>query len=176
MGEKSAKKCLKLLWETTEIPLDILIGGLSIPMVGASTIKLIMNHGADSLEKLGKLKAHHFEQVGGVGPIKAKSLEKGLIDNKDLILELLSLGIKIKAKSVGKLTGKSICITGSTNLKRSILEKMASDYGADVKSSVGSELSYLIIADPNSTSSKAIKARALGTKLISEDEFLDMVK
>jgi DNA ligase (NAD+) len=60
--------------------------------------------------------------------------------------------------------------------KRSVLEKMAADVGADVKSSVGKGLTYLIIADPNSTSSKAVAARKLGTKLISEEEFLDLVK
>ncbi len=32
------------------------------------------------------------------------------------------------------------------------------------------ELQYLVIADPDSTSSKAVKARKLGTKLITEEE------
>jgi DNA ligase (NAD+) len=53
---------------------------------------------------------------------------------------------------------------------------MAADAGANVKSSVGKGLTYLVIADPNSTSSKAQSARQLGTTLISEDEFLGMVK
>ena len=60
--------------------------------------------------------------------------------------------------------------------KRPVLEKMAADAGGDVKSSVGKGLTYLVIADPNSTSSKAAAARKLGTTLISEEEFLDMVK
>jgi len=56
------------------------------------------------------------------------------------------------------------------------LEKMAADAGAEVKNSVGKGLTYLVIADPNSTSSKAQAARKLGTELITEDQFLDMLK
>jgi len=91
-------------------------------------------------------------------------------------LTLLDNGVKIKAKIVGTLTGKSICFTGAMKNKRPVLEKMASEAGGDVKSSVGKGLTYLVIADPNSTSSKAVAARKLGTKLISEDDFLELVK
>jgi DNA ligase (NAD+) len=59
--------------------------------------------------------------------------------------------------------------------KRPVLEKMAADAGGDVKSSVGKGLTYLVIADPNSSSSKAVSARKFGTTLISEDDFLKMV-
>ena len=57
-----------------------------------------------------------------------------------------------------------------------ILEKMAAEAGADVKNSVGKGLTLLVIADPNSSSSKAQAARKMGTRLISEEEFLDLVK
>jgi DNA ligase (NAD+) len=59
--------------------------------------------------------------------------------------------------------------------KREELEQMVIDAGGTVKSSVGSGLTYLVIADPESTSTKAVKARKLGTKLISEAQFLKMV-
>ena len=60
--------------------------------------------------------------------------------------------------------------------KRPALEKMAADAGADIKGSVGKGLTFLVIADPNSSSSKATAARKLGTTLISEEAFLDLVK
>jgi DNA ligase (NAD+) len=176
MGEKSATKCHDILWENSEIPLEVFLGGLSIPMIGQSTIKLIINAGCDSLEKFGQLKAENFEQVPGLGPVKAQSLAHGLLVNRDLILRLLENGVKIKSKAVGVLTGKSICFTGTMRNKRPVLEKMAADAGGDVKSSVGKGLSYLVIADPNSTTSKAVAARKFGTQLISEEEFLEMVK
>lgn len=176
MGDKSAQKCYDILWKDKEVPLDIFLGALSIPMIGGSTIKAIMNDGCDTLEKFGQLSAAAFEQVPGVGPTKAKFLADGLKANQQLILELLKNGVKIKAKVMGALTGKSVCFTGAMKNKRPFLEKMAADAGGDVKGSVGKGLTYLVIADPNSSSSKAQAARKLGTKLISEDDFLDLVK
>ena len=55
-------------------------------------------------------------------------------------------------------------------------QKLATESGFEVKSGVSKGLTYLVIADPNSTSSKAKKARELGTKLLSEQEFLEMCK
>lgn len=176
LGEKTAKKVLEILWANKEVPLEVFLGALSIPMIGQSTIKAIMNAGCDSLTKFGQLGADQFEQVPGVGPTKAKFLADGLKHNQKLILALLTNGVEIKLRAVGTLTGKSVCFTGSMNTKRPVLEKMAADAGADVKGSVGKGLTYLVIADPNSTSSKAVAARKLGTKLISEEDFLDLVK
>ena len=174
MGKKSAEKCYKLLWAGGEVTLDVFLGALSIPMIGSSTIKLIMDVGCDTLEKFGQLNAANFEMVPGVGPTKAESLAEGLLQNKDLIVKLLNNGVKIKAPIVGELSGVSICFTGKSNLKRSDLQKLASEAGATVKSSVGKGLDMLVIADPNSTSSKAKAARKLGVNLISEEEFLKM--
>lgn len=176
MGEKSAKKCFDILWKDSEVTLDVFLGALSIPMIGSTTIKTIMNAGCDTLEKFGILKASNFEEVPGVGPTKAKSLADGLVANQALILRLLQNGLKIKEKIEGALTGKSVCFTGTMKNKRPVLEKMVAEAGGDVKSSVGKGLTYLVIADTSSTSSKAVNARKFGTTLISEEEFLDLVK
>ena len=174
MGEKSAKKCHEILWADTSIPLDTFIGGLSITMIGSSTIKTIMNAGCDTLEKFWEYK--NFEKIDGVGPIKAKFLADGLVANRKLIIDILSTGVTIKGKIEGVLTNKSVCFTGAAETKRSVLENMVKNAGGEVKSSVGKNLSYLVIADVNSTSSKAVAARKYGTKLISEAEFLELAK
>lgn len=176
MGKKSAQKCYDLLWANKDIPLEVFLGALSIPMIGQSSIKLIINEGFDTLENIFKLGSAQFELIPGLGPIKAKSLEEGLKANQTLISDILKAGVTIKQRTIGALTGQSVCFTGAMQNKRPVLEKMAVDAGADVKSSVGKGLSILVIADPNSSSSKAVAARKLGTKLISEEEFLEMVK
>ncbi len=176
MGKKSAKNCFESLWKNSEVSLDVFIGGLSIPMIGSTTIRQIMNAGCDTLEKFGQLGATEFEMVPGVGPSKATSLANGLVQNQKVILDLLDNGVKLKAKVIGKMSGSSVCFTGAMKNKRPVLEKMAADAGAEIKSSVGKGLTYLVIADPNSTSSKAVAARKMGTVLISEDEFLDKVQ
>lgn len=176
MGKKSAEKCYKLLWAGSEVTLDVFLGALSIPMIGSSTIRLIMDEGCDDIVKFGQLKAENFEMVPGVGPAKAESLAEGLLQNKDLIIRLLNNGVKIKEPATGELSGVSVCFTGSMKNKRSELQKMATDAGAKLKSSVGKGLDVLVIADPNSTSSKAKAARKFGVKLVSEDDFLTMVQ
>jgi DNA ligase (NAD+) len=176
MGQKSAQKCYDILWANNLITLDVFLGALSIPMIGGSTIRAIMDAGCDSLEKFGQLKAEHFEQVAGVGPTKAKSLADGLAANQALILDILDSGVKLKAKVFGKLTGSNISITGSTTVKRADLQKIIADNGGVFKSSVGKDCTHVIIADPNSTSSKAVSARKLGIKLISENDLFDMLK
>lgn len=175
MGNKSAKKCYDLLWANTEIPLEVFLGGLSIPLIGQSTIKLIMQEGCDTLEKFEQLDANAFSKVSGVGPIRAQSLQDGLKANQDLILSLLDNGIKIKKIIEGKLSGKSFAITGSLSMKRAEVEKLIVDNGGIIKNSVSKGLTYLIIADPQSTSSKAQAAKKLGIVLLGENDFLSLI-
>ena len=175
LGEKTAKKCLDILDANKKVPLEVFLGALSIPLIGQSSIKLIMKAGCDTLEKFGQLNAAAFEQVAGLGPIKAKSLDDGLKHNQKLIIDLLKNGVEVKEIVDGKLTGKSFAITGALSIKRAVVEKMIQDNGGEVKGSVGKGLSYLIIADPQSTSSKAQAARKFGTILINESQFLDLL-
>ena len=176
MGEKSAQKCYDILHASKELAVESLLGSLNIPMIGISMIKMVTSAGHDTLEKIQNLSKDQLENISGLGPNKADSLYEGLRKNKSLIEDLLTTGISVKAKTTGKLTGSSVCFTGSMVNKRPVLEQMASDAGGTVKGSVGKGLTYLVIADPNSTSSKAIAARKNGTKCISEEDFLAMVK
>lgn len=176
MGKRSAQKCYDLLWATTEFPLDILLGALSIPLIGGSSIRTIMAAGYKTLEDFHNLSVEQMEAINGIGPSRAQSLVKGLKQNKQLIEELLELGVKVKEQVQGSLTGKSICFTGKAENKRTDLEKWAMEAGAEVKNSVGKGLSMLVITDPeNSTTSKANNARKFGTLLIDENAFLQMV-
>jgi len=175
MAEKSAENVYNSIWKNTELPLDQLIGSLSIPMVATSTAKLVVDAGYDNFDKIYSLSHNDLENIKGMGEIKAKSFVDGIKKNKDLINKLLLNGIKIKEKIVGKLTGISVCFTGSMVNKRPILEQMVIDAGGTVKGSVGKGLNILVIADVNSASSKAVSARRLGTKLISENEFIEIL-
>lgn len=174
MGDKSAQKCYDILWDNKEVSLEVFLGALSIQMIGQSTIKAIMNAGCDTLEKFGQLDAAQFEQVPGVGPTKAKFLADGLEHNQQIILSLLANGVVIKDKIIGKLSGTKVAITGSTKTKRGDLEKFIADNGGEYKSTVGKSCTHLVIADVNSTSSKAVAARKLGIKLIDEESLLNL--
>jgi DNA ligase (NAD+) len=84
-------------------------------------------------------------------------------------------GVPLKERVRGNLTGKSFCFTGKTKTKRGTLEDMVRGAGGTVKGSAGKGLTYLVMADPSSGSTKAQAAKKNGTETISEEDFLKMV-
>lgn len=175
MGEKSAKNLIESIDKHRNISLENFIGGLGIDNVATSTAKLVIKAGYDTLDAMYNMSISDFEAIDGFGTIKAQAFYDGLRENKKRINDILDAGVKIKAQIKGKLSKKSFCFTGSMNNPRPTLHKMVEEAGGDIKKSVGKGLDFLVIADPNSTSSKAQAARKLGTKLISEEEFLSML-
>lgn len=83
---------------------------------------------------------------------------------------------KVEVKD-GKLSGKSFCFTGKAEAigSRSKCEELVIANGGTI-SSVKKGLTFLVQADPSSTSSKSVKAKSLGISIISPEEFLEMVK
>lgn len=175
LGEKTAKKCLDILWENDTVSLEVLLGGLSIPLIGQSTIRLIMKSGCDTLEKFQQSKAEDFAKVLGVGPARATSLAEGLQYNQELIAELLDNGVEIKQVQEGKLKGKSFAITGALSIKRAEVEKIIKDGGGECKSSISKGVNFLITENPKANTTKLIAAKKLGIVCISEKEFLELI-
>jgi DNA ligase (NAD+) len=172
--ETGGDKLLKILWAKNPIPLDGLVGALSVPGCGSSTFRLLMDAGFDTWSKLRALNASSMIKVQGLGPVKSRTLATWFTQHGHLVDDLLAKGVKIKEVVKGGLTGKSFCFTGSMTRKRGDLEALVTAAGGVVKGSVGKGLSYLVIADPNSASSKAVAARKNGTQCISEEEFVGM--
>jgi DNA ligase (NAD+) len=183
MGKKSATKCHQTLWEHNPISLDMFLGGLSIPLIGSSTIQMLIEGGLDTLEKIQAASCETLMAIKGLGPGKAASLFEGLKRNAKIINELLELGLKIKtndSKNVAldsnKLDGKTICITGSTTVKRDDLITIIKANGGQFKDSVSKPCTHLIIADPTKKSKKTENANKLGIQMISEAEFFAMIE
>jgi len=176
MGEKNSANLLAELDKYRVISLENFLGGLCIEGVATSTVKSIIKAGYDSLEKIQKLSVAQLETIPKFGHTRATALHTGLIENKARINDILAAGVTIRPPIKGALTGKSVCFTGSSDIPRAKLQKMATDAGGEVKKSVGRDLSYLVIADIDSTTSKAVAARKNGITLISEAQFLAMVE
>lgn len=174
MGEKTAQKVLKTLWARNPIPVEELVGSLSIPKCGTSMVKLAVDAGFDSIDKLKAVTPDQLAAINGFGPIKAKCLTDWM-QADTLIEELLELGVKVKERITGTLTGKSFCFTGASSRPRTELEELAKKAGAEVKKQVTKKLDYLVMADAKSTTTKAQAARANGTECLSEEDFLKMV-
>ena len=88
--------------------------------------------------------------------------------------------IKIKPQLTSEegavLKGLSFCFTGELNtMKRAQAEALVKEKGGTVKSSVVKGLSYLVTNTPDSGSSKNKKAQELGTAIITEEVFLNLI-
>ena len=177
MGKKSATRAYDILHSNKTIKLENFFGGLSLPMIGETIVKLIMAAGYDSVDKIMAMSVNDFENISGIGPIKAKTLYKGLRENEVIIKQLLEVGIMIKEQETavgGKFDGMTFVFTGTMQHVREELIEMVNANGGTVKNSVGKSLSYLVCEDETTTKYK--KAVQFGVKIISEQEFLAMVE
>lgn len=119
------------------------------------------------------VKAGRFENglPEGIGEITLGKFKDAYRKNLSFV-ELATSDVRYSVKAVPKKEPKgSVCFTGSLSIPRSVASKMAEDAGYEVKSSVTKNLTYLVTPDPNSGSSKNVKAAKLGVKVIGEDEF-----
>ncbi|MFO0588001.1 MAG: NAD-dependent DNA ligase LigA [Polyangiaceae bacterium] len=175
-GEKSAKKCIEQIRSRSPLSLPVFLAGLGIENFAIQTARLLVSAGFDTLDKLLAAKVEELAAIPGLGAIKAGAIVRGLASRKDEIQRLLEAGVvPVPPEAAGPLAGLSFCFTGSASRPRGELTHEVESRGGRVLGSVTKELNYLVIADVNSTSSKAEKARKLGTKLINEDLLFEMI-
>jgi DNA ligase (NAD+) len=175
-GMKTAEKVLANLRAPLPLPLPKFLAALGIENFGLQSAKAIVAAGFDSIEKVQAAPEAALAAIPGVGPSKAKAGVAGLKARKKEIARLLAAGIvPVTRAAAGPLSGKTFCFTGALGRPRKELEQMVEDRGGALLSGVTKELNYLVMADPNSGSSKAQKAKQLGTQCIDEAAFAKLV-
>jgi DNA ligase (NAD+) len=177
--EKKASNLLNQIEKSKKNNLNKLIYALGIRHVGEKTAEILAQKFTD-LKKLSSAKAEELSSINEIGPIIADSISDFFKqDNvKKMIEEFEALGLNTKyrneIKSL-KLNGLSFVFTGELDgMTRNEAEKKVMELGGKISSSVSSKTSYLVAGkDPGS---KYEKAKKLGVKIISEKEFLDIIK
>ncbi len=173
-----AEKVYNSIQSRKNISLSKFIAGLDIEGIGETVMEKIEGAGYDSIEKLFSLTVEELSQIYGFAEIMAKTFVDGINENKDEIENLLKSYITIESKSKdGKLNGLSFCFTGElVSIKRAEAQNLVKQNGGTVKSSVVKGLSYLVTNDTSSGSSKNKKALELNIPVLTEKEFLDLLK
>lgn len=175
-GQKLAKKCYDILHSNKDVTLELLLASLNIPNLAIATATDIVQAGHDTIEKILSLSYEDLLKVPNIGEVTARQIFDSLKERSDAISELV-LVLNIKKPGLGKLKNKSFCITGATQKPRKALQKIVLDNGGVVKDSVGQGLTYLITNEGSEfNSSKMQKAKKLGVVIITEENFLDMIK
>jgi DNA ligase (NAD+) len=189
MGETLATKVVRNIQESCRPSLDVFVAALNIPEFSRQRAQLVIEAGYDSLKKLQEALVEDLAAVKGFGDILADKAVLGLQARKDIIERLLGVGIRIQkpppeSERTGPFVGKTFCFTGTIKkidagsaktFTRNRMEALVKQRGGRALKAVTAKLDYLVMANPKSKSSKAEKARDLGTKILSEEEFFGMV-
>jgi DNA ligase (NAD+) len=83
--------------------------------------------------------------------------------------------VPVNKTTAGPLAGKTFCFTGTLTRPRKELEQMVEARGGTLLAGVTKDLKYLIMADPQSGSSKSQKAKQYGTECLDEAQFMALV-
>lgn len=176
-GEKSAKNMKSEIEAHKDVTLVQFIAGFNITDCGENIVqKVIDGKGFDSLDDFLNAKETDFI-MEGLKEKTAKKIYDGLQLLKEDMLETSKyVTIKTEPKKVisadSKLGGRSFCFTGAASRPRKELWALVEANGGVIHETMKKDTNVLVLADINSTSSKAVKARKQGTELMTEEQFV----
>jgi len=179
MGDKLADNLLNAIAGSRNRELSRFIFALGIRHVGEHTAKILANS-FGSIEHLEKATEEELISVREIGPQVAHSIATFFHNPKNIevIDRMMAAGVRptVEEKRVGgKLTGKTFVFTGAlTRFTRDDAKHLVEKEGAHAAGSVSRKTDYVVAG--SEAGSKLDKARELGVKVISEDEFLEMME
>ena len=173
-----AEKVYKSIQAHKNITLPIFLAGFDIEGFGEGLAEKLVQAGFNTLDKLLLATETQIADVYGFADIMAHIVVQGLKENAHEMRTLVQDGIiTIESAAGGKLEGKSFCFTGElVTMKRQDAEQLVKQNGGLCKSSVTKDLTYLVTNDTTSGSSKNVKAAQLGIPVITEEQFLLLLK
>ena len=181
-GQKSYDKLIENAEKARETSLARLLYGLGIGGIGASNARVLSEAFHENAEELSRAELSEVVSIKGIGPILGESIVRYFKEEENCrlfrkLLSILHLHKEEKAENTA-LSGKVFVITGSLKhfQNRKELEEEIRKAGASTASSVSKNTSYLINNDKNSTSSKNKKAQELGIPILSEEDFLRLLR
>ena len=183
-GKRSVEKLLDSIEKSRNTNLQRFLYSLSIPLLGNSASKDIsefcgnnFNSFVDALTEGGK---DAFTSINGIGEALGKSIINYWNKHNEEIMDLAQEFTFSKDEKIenDKINGKVFVVTGSVNhyKNRNELKTDIEKNGGKVTGSVTSKTDYLINNDIDSNSSKNKKAKELNIPIITEEQFLSMLK
>jgi len=179
MGDKSAENMINAINASKENDLSKLIFGLGIRFIGAKTAKIL----SDNLKSIDNIINADYQELISINEIGEKMAES-IVDffseesNLMLIERLKAAGVNMESKNKvvdERFLNKVFVLTGTLpNLKRDEASKIIESFGGKTSSSVSKKTDFVLAGEE--AGSKLKKAQELGVKIISEEEFNEMIK
>lgn len=181
MADKSASNLILGIKKSVEIPFERVLFGLGIRHVGETVAKKLARK-FQSIEKLASATFDELISVDEIGDKIAISIQQFFSrpENLEIVQKLKEKGVQLELKNVveikNTLEGKTFVISGVFNkVSREELAQLIETNGGKNTGSVSAKTNFLV-AGENMGPAKLEKATKLGVKIISEDEFLEMIK
>jgi DNA ligase (NAD+) len=180
MAEKSAQNVIDSIEASKQRPLNRVLFALGIRYVGDQTATLLANH-FGSMEALMNASEEEIVEAEGIGPKIADSVYAYFQEprNRDTIRKLREAGLTLEAEqreAVGDqpLAGLTFVVTGTlARHSRLQIEARIKELGGSVSDSVSKKTSYVLVGE--NPGSKVRRAQQLGTPIISEDDFEELI-
>lgn len=178
MGKKSVENLLSAIETSKKNPLNQLIHALGIRHIGEKAAKTIACQ-LDSLQDFLTLDRDRMEKLSDFGPIMIDSVLDWLHNekNRSMLQELIELGVKPTPLSWGEnqtFAGKSVVITGTLSMPRSIWKERLENLGFQVTSAVSKKTDYLLAGEK--AGSKESKAKSMNIPILSEEEMTKLIQ
>ena len=183
MAEKSAKNMIEGINKSKEIPFEKVLFALGIRFVGETVAKKLAKH-FKSIDNLMTADMETLISVDEIGYRIAESIQEFSNDLSNILLinRLKSYGVQMQISEedliglTDKLQGKVFVVSGVFyKMTRNELKKSIEDNGGRVSSSISKKTDYIVAGD-NMGPSKKTKAEDLGVTIISEHDFIEMIK
>lgn len=183
MGEKSGRRILKSLETSKQVPFTRVLFALGIRYVGETVAKRLSSK-LKSMQALMTASVEELMSIDEIGESIAQSLVAYFAqdENKQLIADLQQIGLQMEVdtttQQVGSnvLQGKTIVISGTFEQhSRDELKALIELHGGNNTGSISKNTSF-ILAGENMGPAKKEKADALGVPMLSEQEFIELIK
>ncbi len=178
MADKSAQNIIDAIEASKTKPLSKFLYALGIRHVGETTAEDLARR-FSRLDDFFHLSEEDLREVEGIGPEVSASVDQFFRDkkNKESIERLKKAGVKViepKVKGKAKLAGKTFVFTGTLkSFGRDEARNIVESLGGMTVSSVSKKVDFVVVGeDPGS---KFDKAKELGIKILTEEEFKKMI-
>ena len=179
MGKKSAQKLLAALEKSKSQDLSRLIYAFGIRQVGQKAGKILAAR-FQTLENLQNAALDELTAVDDVGEITARNILEWMSSpqSRHLIQRLKEAGVNMTAAEQGsdrRFAGMTFVLTGALEkFTRDEAGEMIEARGGKAAGSVSKKTTYVVAGE--AAGSKLRRAQELGIPVLTEDEFLEMLK
>ena len=179
---KSAQRVVNGIAKSKEVPFERVVFALGIRFVGETSAKLLARK-FKTMEALEQATAEQLVEVDGIGDVMAASIVSYFKndDNRQLVERLKGYGLQMSlsdeqlSAQSDRLAGQSIVISGVfAHHSRDEYKALIEQHGGKNVGSISKKTSF-ILAGENMGPAKLEKAQKLGIRIMSEDEFLQLI-